>query len=436
MNKKFWLITPIIVLWIASLPVGLTIAQGQTDNKVIWVRIDGTITYATADFVDIAINHANEKGYSAILLTLNTPGGLLDSTFSIIDKMQSSNVPVIAYVYPLGGNAWSAGTYILMASDYAAMAPYTVIGSAQPVSGLTPITDEKIINALVEKMRSFASLHERNETQAVRFITHNDNLDPDRALSYHVIETIASSPSELLEKADGTKVNTLYGEKVLNTKGAELVEFTPGPRTKILQILSDPTISSLLITLGILAIFLGLSSPGWGAEVLGGVMLILGLIGTGFSVNYGALLLLIIGVGLMLVEVYTHAHGVAGIGGAIIMSIGAILLVSTPPAPLLVSSEWFTTFLFTVLGVIAVVAIFFGLIAYKVIVIRRKKPILEKFPSGYGRTVDNIRPNEPGYVIIEGEYWLATSNTPIDAGKEVKVIGKDGHRLIVKEEKN
>ncbi|MCP8321976.1 MAG: nodulation protein NfeD, partial [archaeon] len=310
------------------------------------------------------------------------------------------------------------------------------IGSAQPVSGLTPITDEKIINALVAKMRSFAELHARNETQAVRFITHNDNLLPDRALSFHVIEAIASSPSELLEMADGIKVNTSHGEKVLNTKGAELVEFTPGPRTILLQILSDPTVSSLLITLGIFAILLGLSSPGWGAEVLGGVMLILGLIGTGFNVNYGALLLLIIGAGLMLIEVYTHAHGVAGIGGAIIMSIGAVLLVSTPPSPLLVSSEWFTTFLFIVLGVIAVVAIFFGLIAYKAIMIRRKKPVLDKFPSGYGRTVDNIKPGELGYIIIDGEYWSATSNIPIDAGKEVKVVGKDDHKLIIEEVKN
>lgn len=436
MSKKSSLITQIIALWIISLSIGLSIAQEQTDNKVLWIKIDGTITQATADFVDIAINHANEGGYSAIFLTLNTPGGILDSTLNIIEKMQSSSVPVMAYVYPLGGNAWSAGTYILMASDYAAMAPYTVIGSAQPVSGLTPITDEKIINALVEKMRSFARLHGRNETQAARFITHNDNLDPDRALSFHVIEAIASSPPELLEKADGAKVNTLHGEKVLNTKGAELVEFTPGPRTIILQILSDPTISTLLITLGIFAILLGLSAPGWGAEVLGGVMLILGLIGTGFNVNYGALLLLIIGVGLMLIEVYTHAHGVAGMGGVIIMGMGAILLVSTPPAPLLVSYEWFTTFLITVLGVIAVVAIFFGLLAYKVMIIRRKKPTLDKFPSGYGRTVDSIKPGETGYIIIEGEYWLATSNNPIDANREVKVVGKDGHKLIIEEVKD
>ncbi|MCP8309596.1 MAG: nodulation protein NfeD [archaeon] len=436
MSKKSLLITQIMALWIISLSTGLSITQEQTDNRVLWIKIDGTITQATSDFVDIAINHANEEAYSVIFLTLNTPGGILDSTLDIIDKMQSSNVPIIAYVYPSGGNAWSAGTYILMASDYAAMAPYTVIGSAQPVSGLTPITDEKIINALVAKMRSFAELHGRNETQAVRFITHNDNLDPDRALSFHIIEAITSSPSELLEMADGKKVNTLHGEKVLNTKGAELVEFTPGPRTILLQILSDPTMSTLLITLGIFAILLGLSSPGWGAEVLGGVMLILGLIGTGFNVNYGALLLLIIGVGLMLIEVYTHAHGVAGIGGAIIMSIGIILLVSTPPSPLLVSSEWFTTFLFTVLGVIAVVAIFFGLIAYKAIMIRRKKPVLDKFPSGYGRTVDNIKPGELGYIIIDGEYWSATSNIPIDAGKEVKVVGKDDHKLIIEEVKN
>lgn len=436
MKRKILLITLVIALWIISFSIGSSTVQGQTYNKVLWVKIDGTITQATADFVDIAINHANKEGYSAILLTLNTPGGFLDSTLNIIDKMQSSNVPVIAYVYPPGANAWSAGTYILMASDYAAMAPYTIIGSAQPISGLTPITDEKIINALVAKMESFAKLHGRNETQSTRFITHNDNLDADKALSFHVIEAIASTPSELLEIANGKKVNTLYGEKLLNTKDANLVELTPGPRTMLLKILSDPTISTLLITLGMLAILLGLSSPGWGAEVLGSVMLILGLIGTGFNVNYGALFLLIIGAGLVLIEVYTHAHGFAGIGGVIIMSIGAILLASAPPAPLLVSSGWFTTFLFTILGVMAVFAIFFGVIIYKVIMIRKKKPMLDKFPSGYGRTVDNIKPGEYGYIIINGEYWLATSKTPINQGKEVKVIGNDGYRLVIEEVKD
>lgn len=419
------------VAWIIVLSLALGTAQGQTP-QVLHISIDETITSATADYVEEAIAEADKRGYDAILLTINTPGGLADATFAITDGITGSEVPFITFVYPIGGGAWSAGTYILMASDYAAMAPFTLIGSAQPISGLTPVNESKIINAFAGRMGEFAKMHERNGTQARRFVTHNDNLDPEEALRHHVIEAIATTPAELLEKADGVTVRAQYDPKVLRTKGASLRDYAPSPGNLLLRIVSDPMIATLLITIGLLAIVLGLSSPGWGVEVLGIIMLILGLIGSGFNVNYGALLLIAVGVVLILIEVYSSAHGAAAIGGVIVMTLGAILLVGSPPEPgFFVSPEWFTTFLAVVLGVMAVFGAFFGFLAYKVIIVRKKKPVIGKIPKGYGRTTESIKPGEPGYVMIEGEYWSAVSRVPIDAGKKVRVVGKDGPRLII-----
>jgi membrane-bound serine protease (ClpP class) len=423
------------VIFIASFFFGFEIINAQTnERKVLLVSIDETITPATFDLINLAIDEAHSQKFDAVLISINTFGGLSDSTFSITDKMLGSDIPIIVYVYPEGAQAWSAGTYILMASNYAAMAPFTIIGSAQPIQGLAPIEDTKIINAFVEKMKTFARIHGRNETLAEQFITDNKNVNPEKALEYGVIDRIASSPRELLQKIDGSVVKTLNGEKILNTKDALLIEFTAGPRTLVLRIITDPLISSLLMTIGILAIVLGLSSPGFGVELAGGIMLILGLIGAGFDVNYAALALLFIGVGLILIEVYSGTGGAAAIGGIIVMAIGSVLLVTSPPEPLIISPELYGVFVITVLGVMVVIGAFFAFLVFKVLAIRRKKPVLKNVPKEFGKAVDLIKPGQLGYVMIEGELWLSLSDEKIEPGTKVRVIGKDGVNLVVKSE--
>ncbi|MEM4298590.1 MAG: ATP-dependent Clp protease proteolytic subunit, partial [Nitrososphaerota archaeon] len=324
-----------ILILYASLLVPLAAGQGE----IMWLNISGNISPATAEYITTALEGA--RGYRAVLITIDTFGGLGDSTFKIIDAMMESSTPTIVYVYPPGGQSLSAGTYILMASSLAAMAPYTTIGSAQPVVNGVPSNDTKLINFLVEKMRSMARLHGRNETQAARFVTHNDNLGPEAALRYGVIEMIAADISEILEKADGTKVKTIHGEITLNTRGARLVRVDPDVRIQVLQFLSDPLVSGLLLTLGVLILIVGLSSPGFGAELLGGVLIVLGLVGQGFNLNWAGLALIILGSVLILYEFYSGGIMAAMVGGVILLSLGLILLVRAPPGVIYVSQEWF-----------------------------------------------------------------------------------------------
>ncbi|MDQ3976474.1 MAG: ATP-dependent Clp protease proteolytic subunit, partial [Thermoproteota archaeon] len=224
-----------------NLSIGSLSGQSENDvkKKVLWVDVKDFISSATSENIATAIEQASspspstttttndQEYYSAIILALDTPGGSLDATLSILESMQKSPIPIITYVYPEGKSAWSAGTIILIAGDYAAMAPVTTIGSAQPVLGNQPVNDTKTINALKEKVVSLSELHGRNTTQAARFITHNDNLTPEKALDRNIIETIAENPQDLLNKAHNATITTKKGIKVLDISDAEIVKHEP-----------------------------------------------------------------------------------------------------------------------------------------------------------------------------------------------------------------
>jgi membrane-bound serine protease (ClpP class) len=179
-----------------------------SNSSVIVIQIGDTITAATADMVEEAVKHGEEVGAEALVIILDTPGGQLDSTFKIIDTIERSSLPVVSFVYPRGANAWSAGTLILIGSHVAAMAPHTIIGSAQPVAysplgESEPVTESKVLNALSQFITERARMHGRNETAARLFITENLNLNSDDALRLNVIDVQASDIDELLVKIDG-----------------------------------------------------------------------------------------------------------------------------------------------------------------------------------------------------------------------------------------
>ncbi|MBM3897173.1 MAG: nodulation protein NfeD [Thaumarchaeota archaeon] len=421
---RIFLLLAFLLFWNASL------ADAQ-EPKVLWVEIHDIVSSATVDQVAGAVEEAKSREYVAIVFALNTPGGLVDSTFKITEEIQRSPVPVIGFVYPSGGQALSAGTYILMATDLAAMAPFTRIGSAQPIAGGSPVNDTKFINAFSKQMESFANLHARNSTQVVRFITHNDNLLPEEALARHVIETVASSPEELLQKVNGMRVMTLNGEKTLQTEGTSIVKFGDSPRVIVVRAFSDPIVSNLLVGIGLFVLILGLSTPGWGAEILGVVMLLLGLLGQGFNVNYAALALMSIGAALLLYELYTPGHGILGIGGVVLLGLGTSFFITQPPGPLLINPSYFHSFLQVLIPSYALATVFFGVLIFKFAKVRKMKSRIEKYPSGVGRTVDDIEPNKEGYVIVGGEYWKAKSSSKIKSGEQVKVVGNENDILLV-----
>ncbi len=191
---------------------GLSGGIGQAENRVLAVRLDGPIGSMSYELIGEALTAAGREGFTAVVLLIDTPGGLLDATMEMVKLIERSGVPVLGYVYPQGGKAWSAGTYILMATHIAAMAPNTLIGSAQPVSfdplggGSRPIEDPKTMNALERYMMERARAHGRNEEVARRFVTENLNLNDEDALRMGVIEVRARSLEELLEKVEGREV--------------------------------------------------------------------------------------------------------------------------------------------------------------------------------------------------------------------------------------
>jgi membrane-bound serine protease (ClpP class) len=409
--------------------------DGNNNTKVLWVDIKDFISVGTSEHVENAVEVASSSSqdFTAIILALDTPGGSLDATLDIIESIQRSDVPVIGYVFPQGKSAWSAGTIILLATDYAAMAPFTTIGSAQPVLGSEPVNDTKVINALTEKTRSLADLHGRNATQAVRFITDNDNLTNEKALERNIIEAIADNPQELLQKAHNATITTLQGKDILNTKDSQIIEHQPSLRVMIVDALASPLISATFLTLGFFAVIYGLTSPGFGAEIAGAVLVILGLLGQGFDINWSALALLAIGVGLIAYELYNPGFGALGIGGIIILIMGSVLMITQPVGPLLVTEEHIGNLAILSAIIIAPFSALVGIATYKAWKSKKQVKVDFVLQADEGTAMDFISRDKVGFVSIGGEYWRArTEGDSIEVGRKVQVIKKQGDILIVR----
>ncbi|HIH69842.1 NfeD family protein [Methermicoccus shengliensis] len=423
----------IILLVLASPTVAV-------EGTALLVEIDGAITSSTDDYISEAVATAEEGGYDVIVITLNTPGGRLDETFSIIESIENTNIPVIGFVYPHGATAWSAGTLILISTDIAAMAPSTVIGSMQPVEisgeGAQPVNDSKVIKALVSYAKVRAKKHARNETAVEQFIVSNLNMDAREAVEYGVVEYVVEDVPSLLREVDGSEVKG----QTLHTAGARVVSFEPSLRTSLLAILSDPLLYSILLLIGIYSLIFGLTNPGAGAEIGGMICIALGLIGMGFDVSIAAVFLLILGVALILFELSTPGHGIFAVAGLICTTVGLVLLVPMGYPDQLISPEFTRTLLLSILLPALAVGGLFVFAAYKVAQVQRKKPLMNMGPSGErARVVTSIPPGGSGFVSLHGEYWKATSTVGAAKGDEVVVVERRGAILVVepsKEEKN
>lgn len=405
-------------------------AGAQGEEKVLVLEIAGAINPASDNVIVDAIEKAENEDFEALVISLDTPGGGLEETQVIIKEIENTSVPVIGYV-PESGKAWSAGTLILMGTDIAAMAPFTVIGSAQPVQmsaeGTEPIEDEKIINALVKFSVSTAKKHGRNETFAEEVITKNKNLDAEEALASGVIEYVSPSIPDLLDQVDGEEVKG----KTLETENARTETYEPPFPLAFLRLISNPVISSLLLTIGLYGIIFGISNPGAGAEIFGVISIVLGLIGTGFDVNIGAIFLIIVGVGLMLLEIQSPGFGVFGIAGLVSLVIGSIFLVPMG-AENIYTPEFRRTLTLTIVTPTIVFGLFLVFAVYKVAESRKKKPVIGAIIGDSARTIEAIGPDKPGFIRYSGEYWQARSEEEIEKGEKVEIIGKEQEVLVVK----
>ncbi|SDG32709.1 Nodulation efficiency protein NfeD [Methanolobus vulcani] len=431
---RSYLSTFLFLTLLLSLFSGNACAAGQ--QKVLVVDISDSITPVTDNIVADAIAFAENGDYEALVITLNTPGGNLDETLKIIEQIAATDVPVIGYVYPEGTKAWSAGTLILISTDVAAMAPYTIIGSAQPVAvtatGSEPIEDDKIINAIVKRATENAKMHGRNETAAEEFITKNLNLDPETALDYGVIEYVASDIPDLLTQVNGIEVKG----KVLDTDGASITYYEPSLRLAFMGIISNPLVSSMLLLLGVYAIILGISHPGFGAELFGLIAIALGLIGTGFDVNVGALFLVVAGVILLVLEFQAPGFGVFGIAGFVCIIAGSILLVPTDFPNNYTPAEFQRSLIISVATPTIVIGLFFVFIIYKVFEVRRKKPLFGELIGDMALALEPIGNGQTGYVLHRGQHWKARSSDIIEKDDKVTILEKDGVVLVVEKLKD
>jgi membrane-bound serine protease (ClpP class) len=416
----------------------LPLSSSAQSSSVILVEFTDTIDQATVEIMSDSLNVAQANDAQAVILLLNTPGGGLDETFTIAEMIKESNIPVIGYVYPSGATAWSAGTFILLSTPLAAMADHTIIGSCQPIEtsleGTRFINDSKIINALVEWLQERATMYGRNETLAKLFITENRNVNATVALDSGAIEVVASSIAQLLDDIDGRNITTATGTVTLHTKDAEQIRYTPSIQIQLLKLISNPLLTSLLLMLGIFALLVGISAPGYGAEVFGVIAILISLIGSGFSISTIAIIFIIIGCLLLAVEIFViPGFGVVGIGGIICLIIGSIFLIPNyPTRRWLISGDYMNEALIIMLVVIVLFAVFFAFLLYKVLQIRKKKSPIGKFTGETAMTIEQITPEKNGFIRYKGEYWQAKSDTVIEKNTKVVIIDKDETTLIVR----
>lgn len=383
-----------------------------------------------------ATQEGERESLSAIVLLIDTPGGLLDATLNIIDTMERSTVPFIAYVYPAGARAWSAGTFILLASHVAAMAPHTLIGSSQPVSysplgSSEPVADSKTINALVAFMVERARTHGRNETAARAFIESNLNLNAEEASAQGVIEIVTSNVEELVAAANGRIVQTSAGSVTLQTEPAIIREYGASLRVQVLSVISDPLLASVALLVGLYALVFGISAPGHGAEIIGAFLLTIGLIGAGLNVSIGSLILVLIGAILMIAEAYTPGFGLLGGAGFVFIVLGSVLLIPFQSTEWVISVEWYTTFLLAILSAAIVVGAFTLFMVYKIIRARKLKPAVGGLLGKTVEVVEEIRPGSVGYAKYQGEYWRAKSSVVLRKGSSARISDKKGPILIL-----
>jgi membrane-bound serine protease (ClpP class) len=403
-------------------------------STVSLIQIEGVITPVTVRLIGTAVDRAQAEGAQALVIQLDTPGGLERSMRSIVQKLLNSQVPIIVFVGPTGARAASAGVFITMAAHVAAMAPATNIGAAHPVAvGGGQVDKEsmkKIEHDAAAFARSIAAERGRNADWAEKAVRASVSVTEREAVRLKVVDLIAENVSDLLVKVDGRSVKTAKGTVALNTKDAAVKKVEIGFRDTFLNIITDPNIAYILMMLGMLGLFFELSNPGVILPgVIGGISLILAFFAfQSLPINYAGLLLILFGVVLLVAEIKVVSHGVLTIGAIISMLLGSMMLFDAPETDLRVS--WWV--------VIPTVATTAGVFAFAVaagVRALRSRPSTGEASlvgqAGIARSA--LAPD--GQIMIQGELWRAVAEDgTVAEGERVKVIAVEGLTLKVTRE--
>ena len=407
------------------LAVGIASRAGAAPAPVAVIDMEGAITPVTVRLISAAVDRAQAERAQALVIQLDTPGGLERSMRSIVQSILNSEVPVIVYVAPTGGRAASAGVFITMAAHVAAMAPATNIGAAHPVAvgGGGPDKEmmKKIENDAAAFARTIATERGRNAEWAEKAVRSSVSVTEREALKLNIVDLVADNLTDLLAKVDGRTVKTAKGTVTLQTKEAPVKKIEVKFRDRFLALISDPNIAYILMMVGMLGIFFELSNPGVILPgVLGGISLILAFFAfQSLPINWAGLLLILFGVVLLIAEIKVVSHGVLTIGGVVAMLLGSMMLFDAPEAGGFLRVSWFV--------IVPAVASTAGLVVvgltYGMRALYRKPTTGE---SGMVGEIGVVRtPLAPeGQVLVHGELWRAIAqNGPVAIGEKVEVVG-------------
>ena len=412
-----------------GLVIGLGAAPAVAAPTVSRLDLEGVISPVTLRLVETAIDRAQAEGSQALIIQLDTPGGLERSMRAIVQRMLQSQVPIVVYVAPTGARAASAGVFITMAAHVAAMAPATNIGAAHPVAlggGADKESLKKIENDAAAFIRTVALERGRNADWAEKAVRQSVSITEREAVRLKVVDFIADSIPDLLQKIDGRTVKTAKGTLTLDTRTATVKSIEIGFRDRVLNIISDPNVAYLLMMVGMIGVVAELYNPGAiFPGVIGGISLILAFFAfQSLPINYAGLLLIILGVGLMLAEIKIVSHGILGVGGVAALLLGSLMLFEAPEVGFRVS--WWVL----LPTVSATAGTFLVVVAAGVRALGRR-PMLGASGLVGQVGVARTRLAPEGQVSVQGEIWRAIADgAPIEEGAPARVV--DVHGLTLK----
>jgi membrane-bound serine protease (ClpP class) len=431
MGKKFF--CAFLFLGLFSSGLFLSLLPGflpAQEKQVTLIKAHDVITPAIADFIKRSIEQSVKDRAECLIIELDTPGGLDLSMRDIIKEMMNADIPVIVYVAPSGARAASAGVFITLAADIAAMAPGTNIGAAHPVAvgggSMDRTMTEKVVNDAVAYIESIAQKRGRNVKWAAKAVRESVSITATEALKIKVIDLIAKDVDDLLAKIDGKIVEKANHKFKLATKGLKTNVVEMGFRERLLATLSNPNIAYILMMIGLVGLYFELSNPGAiFPGVIGGICLILAFFAfQTLPINYAGVLLILLGVFLFIAELKVASYGLLSAGGVISLALGSIMLFESP-LPYLRAS------LGVILPTVLVTAAFFLLAVGLTIKAYRAKPAtgVEGLVGEAGRATTRIAPE--GKVFVHGEFWNAYSDGTIEEGEKVRVVKAENLRVKV-----
>ncbi len=417
-----------------SLILWLLCATAVAAEKVCLIKIDGAIGPATASYISRSIEEARTQNAQCLVIQLNTPGGLLDSTQTIVQSFLGSTVPVVVYVAPTGATATSAGCFITVAASVAAMAPATTIGAAHPVTlgGAPGGGEEKLDNTMKQKLENFsvsyieaiAARRQRNAEWAKSAVKESASISAEKALQLKVVDLIAADLPELLKQVNGRVVDG----KTLKTTNAEVSEIKMSASEHVFQKLWRPEVMFVLMLIAIYGIIGELTTPGAILPgVVGAIALVLALyLAAILPVNVTGLVLIALALMLFIFDVYAPTHGVLTVGGIISFLIGSLMLFNR-------ADPLFRLSLSYIIPATLVTAAFFVFIIGKGLGAQRL-PVRAGAETLLGKTVTALTPidSRGGWIFVEGEHWNAVSDTPIEKGQVAEIAAVQGLTLKVK----